>query len=220
MSTTINAVETAVSEIVRAGAPRPLLSRTAEARLGIRHRQILDELEHLFMENGFASFTIGHLAKEIGCSRRTLYELAPSKDQLVLVVLDRRLHRMGRAALGSIVPTAPLLEQVRQYIQGGVDYQMFAPLLDDLADDAPARRLVDRHYRFVMTVVQRLVALGVEQGEFSDVDPAIVGAVVTGSSLYMMQPEIAADSGISVADLIAGMLDLVLGGLPNEGDAR
>ncbi len=104
-----------VEETVRSRAPRPLLSRTDEARLGARHREVLDGLENLFMENGFVSFTIADLAKEIGCSRRTLYELAPSKDQLVLIVLDRRLHRMGRAALGSIVPTAPLLDQVRQY---------------------------------------------------------------------------------------------------------
>ena len=205
-----------VEETVRSRAPRPLLSRTDEARLGARHREVLDGLEILFMENGFVSFTIADLAKEIGCSRRTLYELAPSKDQLVLIVLDRRLHRMGRAALGSIVPTAPLLDQVRQYIQGGVEYQMFAPLFDDLTEDAPARRLVDRHYRFVMTVVQRLVALGIERGEFADVDPAVVGAVVTGSSLYMMQPEISSDSGLDAAELISGMLELVLGGLPNE----
>ena len=204
-----------VDEIVRTSAPRPLLSRTDEARLGARHRQILDQLEDLFMERGFSSFTIAELAKEVGCSRRTLYELAPSKEQLVLVVLDRRLHRMGRAALGSIVATAPLLEQVRQYIEGGVEYQMFAPLLDDLTDDAPARRLVDRHYRFVMTVVQRLVALGIERGEFADVDPAVVGAVVTGSSLYMMQPEISTDTGLSVTELVSGMLELVLGGLPS-----
>lgn len=204
-----------VEELVRASAPRPLLSRTDEAKLGVRHREVLDELEDLFMSNGFASFTIAELAREIGCSRRTLYELAPSKDQLVLIVLDRRLHRMGRAALGSIVPTAPLLDQVRQYIQGGVEYQMFAPLLDDLSDDAPARRLVDRHYRFVMTVVQRLVALGIERGEFTDVDPAVVGAVVTGSSLYMMQPDISADTGLEVAELVSGMLELVLGGLPS-----
>ncbi len=204
-----------VEELVRASAPRPLLSRTDEAKLGVRHREVLDELEDLFMTNGFASFTIAELAREIGCSRRTLYELAPSKDQLVLIVLDRRLHRMGRAALGSIVPTAPLLDQVRQYIQGGVEYQMFAPLLDDLSEDAPARRLVDRHYRFVMTVVQRLVALGIERGEFTDVDPAVVGAVVTGSSLYMMQPDISADTGLEVAELVSGMLELVLGGLPS-----
>ncbi len=205
-----------VEELVRASAPRPLLSRTDEAKLGVRHREVLDELEDLFMTNGFSSFTIAELAREIGCSRRTLYELAPSKDQLVLIVLDRRLHRMGRAALGSIVPTAPLLDQVRQYIQGGVEYQMFAPLLDDLTEDAPARRLVDRHYRFVMTVVQRLVALGIERGEFTDVDPAVVGAVVTGSSLYMMQPDISADTGLEVAELVSGMLELVLGGLPSE----
>ncbi|MDW3176626.1 MAG: TetR/AcrR family transcriptional regulator [Acidimicrobiia bacterium] len=205
-----------VEELVRASAPRPLLSRTDEAKLGVRHREVLDELEDLFMTNGFSSFTIAELAREIGCSRRTLYELAPSKDQLVLIVLDRRLHRMGRAALGSIVPTAPLLDQVRQYIQGGVEYQMFAPLLDDLTEDAPARRLVDRHYRFVMTVVQRLVALGIERGEFTDVDPAVVGAVVTGSSLYMMQPGISADTGLEVAELVSGMLELVLGGLPSE----
>lgn len=205
-----------VEELVRASAPRPLLSRTDEAKLGVRHREVLGELEDLFMTNGFASFTIAELVREIGCSRRTLYELAPSKDQLVLIVLDRRLHRMGRAALGSIVPTAPLLDQVRQYIQGGVEYQMFAPLLDDLTEDAPARRLVDRHYRFVMTVVQRLVALGIERGEFTDVDPAVVGAVVTGSSLYMMQPDISADTGLEVAELVSGMLELVLGGLPSE----
>ena len=172
------------------------------------------------MASGFSAFTIADLAREVGCSRRTLYEIAPSKDQLVLVVLDRRLHRMGRTALGSIVPTAPLLDQVRQYILGGLEYQMFAPLLDDLADDAPARRLVDRHYRFVMTVVERLVALGIEQGEFTDVDPAIVGAVVTGSSLYMMQPDVVADVGLGLGDMIEGMLELVLGGLPNGRDAR
>jgi AcrR family transcriptional regulator len=200
-------------EIVRAGAPRPLLSRTAEARLGPRHREVLDQLEELFMRSGFASFTIGDLASEVGCSRRTLYELAPSKEQLVLIVIDRRLHRMGRSALDSIDSAMPLLEQVRQYIKGGLDFLMFAPLVDDLVDDAPARRLIDRHYRFVMTVVQRLIALGVERGEFANVDPAIVGAVVTGSSLYMTQPEIAADSGLPVRELVDGMLDLVLGAL-------
>lgn len=201
-------------EAIRSGAPRPLLSRTAEGRLGTRHREVLDQLDELFMASGFSSFTIADLAREVGCSRRTLYEIAPSKNQLVLIVLDRRLHRMGRAALDSINIDAALIDQVRQYIQGGVDYQMFTPMLDDLADDAPARRLIDRHYRFVMSVVQRLIAIGVERGEFVNVEPAVVGAVVTGSSLYLMQSEIAEDTGLPMATLVTGMLDLILGGLP------
>lgn len=204
-----------VRQIVRSAAPRPLLSRKAEARLGPRHREVLEQLDRLFMENGFASFTITDLVREAGCSRRTLYEIAPSKEQLVLVVLDRRLHRMGRAALDSIDPGAPLADQIRQYIAGGVGYQLFAPMVDDLADEAPARRLVDRHYRFVMTVVQQLVGIGIERGEFTaKVDPAVVASVVTGSSLYFMQSAVAEDTGLGLTQLVTGMLDLVLGGLP------
>lgn len=209
-------VATDVRTIVKASAPRPLLSRKAESRLSPRHHEVLDQLDGLFMQNGFASFTITDLVREAGCSRRTLYEIAPSKEQLVLIVLDRRLHRMGRAALHSIDPSAPLSLQIRQYIEGGVGYQLFAPMVDDLADEAPARRLVDRHYRFVMTVVQKLVRLGIDRGEFAEVDPAVVAAVVTGSSLYFMQSAVSEDTGLDLSALVSGMLDLVLGGLPHS----
>lgn len=208
-----------VREIAKSSAPRPLLSRKAEARLTTRHHEVLDQLDRLFMQNGFASFTITDLVLEAGCSRRTLYEIAPSKEQLVLVVLDRRLHRMGRAALDSIDSDAPLAEQIRQYIEGGVGYHFFAPMVDDLADEAPARRLVDRHYRFVMTVVQKLVRLGIERGEFTNVDPAVVASVVTGSSLFFMQSAVAEDTGLDLSALVSGMLDLVLGGLPATPNA-
>lgn len=216
---TIGPMERAVGTIVLSGAPRPLLSRTAEARLGPRHRDVLDQLEQLFMANGFASFTIAELAREVGCSRRTLYELAPSKDQLVLIVLDRRLHRMGRHSLNAIDPSAPLQSQLRQYIESGLRYEMIAPLLHDLTDEAPVRRLLDAHYRFVMTVVERLVSLGVEAGEFREVDPTVVATVVTASSLYMNQPEAVEDSGHTVSELLSGMLDLVVGGLIVDREA-
>jgi len=208
--------ELAIDEVILSAAPRPLLSRTAEARLGVRHREVLEQLDELFMTNGFASFTIADLAREVGCSRRTLYELAPSKAQLVLLVLDRRLHRMGRAALASMDPTASMADQLRQYISGAIGYEFYAPMIEDLVDDGPARRLVDRHYRFSMTVVQRIVALGIERGEFAPVDPAIVAAVVTGSSHYFSQSDVAHETGRSLSELVLGMLDVVIAGLPVE----
>ncbi|MGI9605365.1 MAG: TetR/AcrR family transcriptional regulator [Acidimicrobiales bacterium] len=203
-----------IDDLIRSGAPRPLLSRSAEVRLGPRHRELLDQLEALFRDRGFASFTIADLARTVGCSRRTLYELAPSKDQLVLVVLDRFLHRMGRTALGAVQPDSPLIDQLRQYIEGGIDFQMYAPLFDDLADEAPLRRLVDRHYRYVMSVLERMIALGVERGEFNPVTASVVAATITGASLYLMQPEISDDTGLSAERLVGEMLDLTLASLP------
>ena len=203
-----------IDALIRAGAPRPMLSRSAEARLGPRHREVLDQLELLFRDRGFAEFTIADLARTIGCSRRTLYELAPSKDQLVLIVLDRFLHRMGRTALANVEPDEPLITQLRQYIEGGIEFQMYAPLFDDLADDAPARRLVDRHYRYVMSVLERMVALGVERGEFNPVTPSVLAATITGSALYLMQPEIVEDTGLEIHQLVSEMLDITLTSLP------
>ena len=95
--------------------PRPLLSQRAEARLGRRHREVLDELEALFLRDGFSGFSVRELAASVGCSRRTLYEVAPSKDELVLIVLDRFLHRVGRAALDSIDTTQSYADQITAY---------------------------------------------------------------------------------------------------------
>lgn len=196
--------------MLRAGAPRPLLSRTAEARLGSRQREVLGDLERLLLNHGFSSLTIADLAAGIGCSRRTLYELAPSKDQLVLVVLDRFLHRKGRSALDAIDATDPIERQIRAYLGGGVTLVWERPLADDIADDATARRLVDHHYRFVMTVVERLVSLGIEAGEFRPVNPAVAAATITGAALYIEESDMADRLGVATAEVATQILDLVL----------
>src|SRR5690349_2511610 len=61
-----------------------------------RGRELLDKIEQLIMDEGFASLTVGDLAAKLQCSRSTLYGLAPTKDELVLVVVDRRLRRIGQ----------------------------------------------------------------------------------------------------------------------------
>ena len=205
---TISAAEQA--RALRAGAPRPLLPRSAEARLGPRQREVLDAIEAIFVERGFASFTISDLAGQVGCSRRTIYELAPSKDQLVLMVLDRLLHQKGRRALDAIDLDAPIAEQIRSYLAGGVEFGWAHRFSEDLADDAPARRLVDHHYRFVMTVVQRLLDLGVARGELRPVDTEITAATLTGASLFISEPDMLDRFAMPSPDVVAQIVDLIV----------
>jgi len=205
---TISAADQA--RALRAGAPRPLLPRSAEARLGPRQREVLDAIEAIFVERGFASFTISDLAGQVGCSRRTIYELAPSKDQLVLMVLDRLLHQKGRRALDAIDLDAPIAEQIRSYLAGGVEFGWAHRFSDDLADDAPARRLVDHHYRFVMTVVKRLLDLGVERGELRPVDTEVTAATLTGASLFISEPDMLDRFAMPSSAVVAQIVDLIV----------
>ena len=80
-------------------APKPLLSREAERQLSARQLELLDELEARLLQDGLADLTMAEIAALVGCSLRTFYGIAPSKDELLLTVVDRRLHRIGRAAI-------------------------------------------------------------------------------------------------------------------------
>jgi AcrR family transcriptional regulator len=178
---------------------------------------VLDQLEDMFQTDGVASFTIAELAAGVGCSRRTLYELAPSKDQLVLVVLDRLLHKKGRASLAQISESDSIVDQLRAYVTGGVHIHLNASVFDDLADDAAGLRMIDTHYRFVMKVIERLVAMGIESGELpGDVNPALVAAVLAGASQYLSQPEILSQVARDEADALHQLVDLLAPALKTE----
>ncbi|MBT4984013.1 MAG: TetR/AcrR family transcriptional regulator [Ilumatobacter sp.] len=191
--------------------PKPLLPRRTEERLGPRHREILDQLEMVFLSEGFSSVTVTQLAASVGCSRRTLYELAPSKDALVLIVLDRFLHRVGRTALNNVDPNESIAEQVRSYINGALELQrLTAAFADDLADDPAARRLLDRHFRYVMSVSESLIERGIEAGEFRSVSPGVAAGMLAGSGLYFSQPGILDDVGMTRDEASHEMTDIVL----------
>lgn len=191
--------------------PRPLISQRAESQLGARHRQVLDQLEALFLQEGFSGFSVRELAAHVGCSRRTLYELAPSKDELVLLVFDRFLHRVGRQALDSIDPSRSFAEQIRAYSLGGAELQRITQVFgDDLADEPAARRLFDRHYGYVMAITEQLVQRGVSAGEFRPVSPAVVAGLLAGGGQFFSQPGVQADIGLGFEQAVDEMLELIV----------
>src|SRR3954471_19129109 len=58
------------------------VSPSDEAGMTRRQAQLLDQLEELFLAEGFARFTLDELAVRLRCSKSTLYALAGSKEQL------------------------------------------------------------------------------------------------------------------------------------------
>src|SRR3954464_9061148 len=95
-----------------------LASRGHRSRTGsLRQRDILDQLQALFMAEGFRHFTIGDLVDRLRCSRRTLYSLAPSKEELVLVVIGRLLNEMGVRARAEAAQHSDPGDAIAVYLQ-------------------------------------------------------------------------------------------------------
>ena len=73
-------------------APKRRLSSSIEQSLTVRQLEILDTLDESVLGGGFSDLTMAEIAKRMTCSLRTLYGIAPSKEELVLAVADRHLQ--------------------------------------------------------------------------------------------------------------------------------
>ena len=194
--------------------PLPVLARDRERQLTDRQREILDTLSELF-DSGFADLTMAEIAGRANCSLRTLYTLAPSRDELVLIVVDRMLWRVGRSASGAIDPAMAALDALTAYLQAATEVvdAMTAPFARDLSLMPAAQRLAAAHEEYTVAVATALLDLAVESGEISPVDTAAVARVMASVALLLSRPEIsstlssapkpAADSIVAI--MVAGM---------------
>jgi AcrR family transcriptional regulator len=194
--------------------PRPVLGRGRERALTDRQRELLDHMEHLFA-NGFADLTMAGLAARLNCSLRTLYALAPSRDELVLIVVDRSLWRTGRVARDAIGDDLAPLDAVRVYLKAATVAvsgwtEAFAR---DLAAVPAAQQLAGEHNEYLYAVTRTLLDLAVERGDIPDIDTAAVSRVLAGLGGFFSRPNIIPTLRSSPKEAADGVVDLVLRGL-------
>ncbi len=195
--------------------PKPLLHPESERRLTARQREILDELEKIFAVKGFADLTMAEIAAQVNCSLRTLYGISPSKEELVLAVVDRRLRRIGRAAIEPLRASMSPLEALRAYLQAA--NQAVQPTTvayaRELADIPGASRLLDAHESYVIAVARSLLDRAVEQGQIPPVDTAAVAHVLGGLGREFARPEMAEMAGASPKATADAIAEIILRGL-------
>jgi AcrR family transcriptional regulator len=201
--------------------PRPLLSREAEQQLSARQLELLDQLEIELVGEGLGDLTMAEIAARVGCSLRTLYGIAPSKDELLLTVMDRRLRRIGRAAVEGLDRDASPLEMLRAYLRAANEAVQPESLVlsRDLAKVAGAPRLISAHEGYLVAVAQNLLDRAVAEGEIAPVDTAAVAHVLGGLGREFARPDVAETVHGSPKETADAITELILRGLraPTRG---
>ena len=195
--------------------PKRRLSEKDVRRLTARQRELLDQLEELVTRKGVAERTMAEIAAHVNCSLRTLYGIAPSKDELLLTIVDRRLRRIGRAAIESIDTSMSPLDALRTYLRAA--HEAVQPeamsLSDDLAKVPGAGRLVGGHENYLIAITQSLLDRAVAEGQIEPVDTAAVAHVLGGLGREFARAsasELELDSPKETADAVA---EIILRGL-------
>jgi AcrR family transcriptional regulator len=189
--------------------PRPV------ERRGERREELLVGLRELFLAEGFLAFGVGNLAERLRCSRTTLYQVAPTKEQIVLHTV-RAWFRDATVAIEAAVaevddPVARIETYLRAVARGlaPASPQFHA----DLASYAPAREIYRRNTELAGERVQSLVAEGVDQGRLRSVDAVFVGAVVARVMSAIQSGEITRATGLDDAAAYEHLAQLLIRGL-------
>lgn len=176
-----------------------------------RQEELADQLVTLLLGEGFAHLTLDDIAARLRCSKRTLYALAGSKEQLV----KQAVVHFFRRATARVEAAVDGGHDVGAYL-GAVAAEL-APaskaFFDDVAAFPPAAEVYERNTRAAAKRVQQLVAAGVAAGEFRTVDTRFVADVVTALMVRIQQRQVAASTGLDDADAYERLADLLLGGL-------
>lgn len=212
-TTTLDELERRIAAVPR---PTPVLSRERAQALTPRQRELLDLLTEL-ARDGFGHLTMADLAARLNCSLRTLYGLADSREELVLMAFDRQLWAIGRSAREAVgpAPVAGPLDAIRRYLEAAnVAVSRTTPAFArDLAAVPGGAAIGAAHSEYLVAVTRELLDYAVERGDIAPVDTVAVARAMAGLGRSFSEPDVIGSLAGSPKEAADHVVEIILRGL-------
>jgi AcrR family transcriptional regulator len=195
--------------------------RAPVRRGAARREELLAQLVEVLLAEGFAHLTLDDLAARLRCSKRTLYALADSKEQLVRAAVVHFFRTATGRVEAALEARSESSERLVAYLQA-VAAELApasARFFEDVAAFSPAAEVYERNTRAAAARVQQLIDEGVAEGAFREVDAAFAADVITSVMVRIQQRRVAATTGLDDASAYDQLAGLLLRGLAKNAES-
>jgi AcrR family transcriptional regulator len=185
-----------------------------------RTEDLLAQLEQIFVREGFRRVTIGELARRLRCSRRSLYEQAPSKNDLFVLVLDRILRRIDATGRAAAAATSSFEERITAFIEPGIaELAGASPVFfADIATLPAARSRLAAHQENRKLQLENLLAGGMRARAFRKVHPSIAARAMVAAYRAVTDATFLAGMDVSSSEATREVETLFLHGILHPED--
>ena len=163
-------------------------------QLGKRHLEVMDELESM-LDKGKSFSTMSDLAKQLKISLRTLYEIAPSKEELIVATVDRVLKKHGKIAMDAIKIHSSPIKKLESFL--AVANQAVGPRLEKftlpLANLSTSQSMVNYHEQYITDFIKSLLDEAKSQKEIKDIDTQAIAILLGGLGRYFQAKKLLKD---------------------------
>lgn len=177
-----------------------------------RQVDLLDRLVALMAREGFAGFTLDELAERLHCSKTTLYQLAGSKQELVVEVVKQYFRAAVDHVESRVEAVVEPRDRVDVYLRAVAErlQPLSRAFMDDLQEFQPAAEVYRRNTLSAADRIRGLIADGVEAGAFRPVHAAFMGEMVAATMFEIQRGEMFARLEMTDAEAYAELATLVV----------
>ena len=146
-----------------------------------RQIEIMDALEAM-LQKGVPDLTMSEFAKKLKISLRTLYEIAPSKDELILMTMNNILVKLGKLAIDSVANINSPIKKLEKYLC--IVNQAVGPKFDtfvrDIENIKGSQKMADYHENFIKNYTKNLLKESILKKEIKSIDVSAFAILLGG----------------------------------------
>ena len=155
------------------------------------------------------------LTQQLGTSFATLYQIAPSKDELITLAFERWYDSTIREALRLLgkarTPTTQLESWTASSIHGVS--QMSRTFLNDLGTHSGVRGVFTTYVHYWVEVLHVILDAGITQKQFRPINTDLLAVIWEAGSTKLADPEYLRSTQLSPRQITEDWMDIVLNGI-------
>lgn len=178
--------------------------------------RILDHAETRLLEQGFRGMRVDELARDVGISKRTLYEQFRTKEEMAREALIRLAEKLQEAIEAILSNQDNEAEQLRAVVLRICQTYSRArpPFYRDLETTPALIELVESARARSFAQVEDLIRSGIESGNFrAELNPRLVRRTLIAAVDTVIRPEVLAQDRLSLEQAFDAIINLILHGM-------
>ncbi|MBN9371873.1 MAG: TetR/AcrR family transcriptional regulator [Hydrogenophaga sp.] len=184
-------------------------------RKNLTDDDFMDALTDLLLAEGINGLTVGEIAARLHCSRRRLYDVAQTKEEIFCAAAEHFFNRILGQSEALVGREQDLTAALAAYLNVGVQAagRIGVQFLKDLEYSATARSIFDRYQQARTMRLSQLIDEGVQQGVFAPCHGLVVSELILGAALRLRRPAFLAQANLTIEEAFQEFYRVLLGGL-------
>jgi len=189
----------------------------------MEERDILQKAGELFMLYGIKSMTMDEIARQLGISKKTLYQHVSNKNELVEKVVASKIHDERECICQMVKPEGNAIDQLMEitaFVKGNMKKMHPSVMFDMQKYHLDAWNSIKNHKdNFIFTTMKTNLERGIEDGMYrANLNPEIVARLYLSMMNIVMNPTESGfgQTGFEQSEVHEQMMRYHIRGIANE----